>query len=196
MPTPRRPDGGHVRASDRDREQVAVELRAHCVDGRLTVEELEHRLDSVNAARTLGDLAEIVHDLPPTPVAAGTQVERRVRVGPPGVRPFTNRIVVPARRARTRALALELIAPALNARGYELTSQSPRQLVFERVGRPGWTIAVAFLMFPLGLFALAHKRQERVVISLERGGEERTIMVIHGSAPQRVRKPFATLTFG
>jgi ferric-dicitrate binding protein FerR (iron transport regulator) len=53
-----------LRASDRDRDRVVDELRAHGAEGRLTVEELEERVRRALAARTLGELAELTRDLP------------------------------------------------------------------------------------------------------------------------------------
>jgi fatty acid desaturase len=53
-----------LRASDGDRERVVDELRAHAADGRLTVEELEERVQQALAARTLGELADLTRDLP------------------------------------------------------------------------------------------------------------------------------------
>jgi hypothetical protein len=54
----------HLRASDVDRERVAAALREHCAVGRLTMAELDERLGQAYAARTLGDLAAVTHDLP------------------------------------------------------------------------------------------------------------------------------------
>lgn len=56
-----RPD---LRASDADRQQVADLLGAHAAAGRLTSAEFELRLDRAYAARTGGELAELVRDLP------------------------------------------------------------------------------------------------------------------------------------
>jgi hypothetical protein len=53
-----------VRASDGDRDRVVEELRAHAADGRLTMEELEERVQRALAARTLGELPELTRDLP------------------------------------------------------------------------------------------------------------------------------------
>jgi Domain of unknown function (DUF1707)/2TM domain len=53
-----------LRASDAEREQHAELLREHAAQGRLTVDELDQRLDRVFAARTLGELVPIVGDLP------------------------------------------------------------------------------------------------------------------------------------
>ena len=53
-----------LRASDTERERVAVALREHAQQGRLDVDELSERLDRVYAARTLGELAPLTADLP------------------------------------------------------------------------------------------------------------------------------------
>jgi uncharacterized protein DUF1707 len=53
-----------VRASDADRERVADALRRHHLDGRLDTDELQERLDRCYAARTTGDLAPLLADLP------------------------------------------------------------------------------------------------------------------------------------
>jgi len=81
-----------MRASDDDREKVAAELKIHCVEGRITLDELDKRIEGVMAARTIRDLAEFV---------------------------------VPASLDRTRDVALNTIAPALNGYGYELVSPRP-----------------------------------------------------------------------
>jgi hypothetical protein len=54
----------HIRAGDVDRERAADDLTGHCADGRLTLPELEARLDAVFRARTLGELAAVSRDLP------------------------------------------------------------------------------------------------------------------------------------
>jgi hypothetical protein len=56
-----------LRASDADREQLAGELRAHAVAGRIDTDELEERLEGTYAARTLGELDQLRRDLPATP---------------------------------------------------------------------------------------------------------------------------------
>lgn len=53
-----------LRVSDADRDQVAHVLGEHAAAGRLTPAELETRLTRAYAARTDGDLAELVRDLP------------------------------------------------------------------------------------------------------------------------------------
>jgi hypothetical protein len=53
-----------IRASDADRDRTAALLREHLAAGRLTTEEFGERLDQAYAARTLGELDELLADLP------------------------------------------------------------------------------------------------------------------------------------
>jgi hypothetical protein len=64
--SPAVPDPQHLRASDADRERVAEKLREAAGDGRLTMDELDERLDAVYAAKTYAELVPITHDLPDT----------------------------------------------------------------------------------------------------------------------------------
>jgi hypothetical protein len=57
----------HLRAGDEDRHAIAERLRDAAGDGRLSVEELEERLELVYAAKTLGELAPLTDDLPTDP---------------------------------------------------------------------------------------------------------------------------------
>ncbi len=56
--------GEDVRIGDRDRDQAADRLAAHAAAGRLSVEELEQRLEQVNAAVFSSDLRQLEADLP------------------------------------------------------------------------------------------------------------------------------------
>jgi uncharacterized protein DUF1707/cell wall-active antibiotic response 4TMS protein YvqF len=58
-----------MRASDADRESVANVLREAAGDGRLTMDELDERLDAVYAAKTYAELEPITQDLPETGAA-------------------------------------------------------------------------------------------------------------------------------
>jgi hypothetical protein len=58
--------GYNVRVGDADREATAAQLREHYADGRLTLEELNERLDQTFAAKTKADLNTVVRDLPQT----------------------------------------------------------------------------------------------------------------------------------
>ncbi|NDL59809.1 DUF1707 SHOCT-like domain-containing protein [Phytoactinopolyspora mesophila] len=62
-----------LRCSDVDRERVAEALRNAAGEGRLTLTELEERLDAAFKARTYGDLQPITRDLPegPYPMPGG-----------------------------------------------------------------------------------------------------------------------------
>jgi hypothetical protein len=53
-----------LRASHDDRDQVVEVLRVSAGDGRLTAEELDERLELAMNARTYGELAQLVADLP------------------------------------------------------------------------------------------------------------------------------------
>jgi hypothetical protein len=53
-----------MRVSNDDREKVAQVLHNAMAEGRLTVTELEERLDKVYEAKTFGDLEPLVRDLP------------------------------------------------------------------------------------------------------------------------------------
>ena len=72
----------HLRASDSDRTAVATALGEHMAAGRLTLAEYEERLTHVYETKTLGGLAALTADLPPTaasrpPAPAAPQVPAR-----------------------------------------------------------------------------------------------------------------------
>jgi hypothetical protein len=52
-----------MRASDRDRERAVALLRARCVEGYLSVETFEYRLDRVLGARSLAELRVLLADV-------------------------------------------------------------------------------------------------------------------------------------
>src|SRR4051812_15528915 len=53
-----------IRASDADRDRIAAALREHCAQGRISLDELEERLEVTYAAKTVGTLQEVTSDLP------------------------------------------------------------------------------------------------------------------------------------
>jgi len=53
-----------TRASDADRDRTTAALQEHLVAGRLTKDEFDERLGQVYAAKTLGELDEVMADLP------------------------------------------------------------------------------------------------------------------------------------
>jgi len=57
-------DRSKIRASDDDRDRTARLLREHHAVGRLTLEEFNDRLERTYDARTLGELDDLLADLP------------------------------------------------------------------------------------------------------------------------------------
>ncbi|QSB15537.1 DUF1707 domain-containing protein [Natronosporangium hydrolyticum] len=53
-----------MRAADVDRERFAARVRQALDEGRLTLDELDERLRHIYAAKTFGDLHQVVADLP------------------------------------------------------------------------------------------------------------------------------------
>jgi hypothetical protein len=53
-----------MRVGDAERDAAAADLGEHYTAGRLTIDELHERLESVFAAKTFGQLARIMSDLP------------------------------------------------------------------------------------------------------------------------------------
>jgi hypothetical protein len=79
---------------DAEREAVAAQLRDHYGDGRLTLDELNERLDRTFSAKTAGELGAVTTDLPRdsagwtpgTGVGAGTATSKLL-AGPQGAGP-------------------------------------------------------------------------------------------------------------
>ena len=72
-----------MRASDADRDRVMEILRIAAVDGRLTPDELDERLEAALSSRTLGELAVLSADLtagPSMPGAAMAPAEDVIRI--------------------------------------------------------------------------------------------------------------------
>jgi Domain of unknown function (DUF1707) len=65
-----------LRASDDDRDRLVEQLQLHAVAGRLSMEEYAERVDRVLVARTHGDLAAVVEDLPVESTVDGTPDHR------------------------------------------------------------------------------------------------------------------------
>lgn len=59
------PPGPHtLRIGDAERDAAAADLSEHYAAGRLTLDELNERLDAVFCAKTFGQLAKVMADLP------------------------------------------------------------------------------------------------------------------------------------
>ena len=68
-----------LRASHEDRDRVVELLRVSAGDGRLTAEELDERLELAMTARTYGELARLVADLPGEGAVASPAVAARAK---------------------------------------------------------------------------------------------------------------------
>jgi hypothetical protein len=55
----------NLRAADADRDLIAERLRVSHADGRLDADEFQERIDQCYKARTIGELEQLVGDLPP-----------------------------------------------------------------------------------------------------------------------------------
>ena len=68
------------RIADADRDRVLLDLREHCVAGRLTLEEFAERAEEVIAARTTDDLEAITRDLPSERAPAQPKLGSQTRI--------------------------------------------------------------------------------------------------------------------
>jgi hypothetical protein len=80
---PEERDIRELRASDHDRDRIAEVLRQAAGEGRLTLDELDERLEALYAAKTYGELEPITRDLPvgsppAVPVAADRPAAERI----------------------------------------------------------------------------------------------------------------------
>jgi hypothetical protein len=126
----RQPD---LRASDADRAQTIELLRRHHEAGRLTAEELDERIERVNAATTFGDLDASMANLP--------------RLLPP-LAPFTatvqERTPGAARQAFYRALFAYVV---INLSLIGIWAFSGRGAFWPIWVVLGWGLAMAFYAF-------------------------------------------------
>ena len=183
-----------LRAGDSDRAAVVGLLRAHHLEGRLTLEEFEQRVEQAHRAVTLIELGDLHSDLPERPARHPTVVARGDRRAPrvPGSFSFVERVELRVTPAVAREQAFEHIAPALARDGYEL-SVVGGALLFRRHWRPAWTILLAVFTFPIGLLALTHRNSDEVIVEIQEGPHGGTELIAHGVGPLSVRRAFASL---
>lgn len=122
-----------LRASEAERERVVDRLRHHAGEGRLDIEELEQRVEAAYGAKTRGELARLLEDLP----------EPRRRNGARG-----------AMALASTALALLPLAVAI-----AIFSLAPPGLSW--IGWPilGWWIFAGLPAAGFGLAACGHSRR-------------------------------------
>jgi uncharacterized protein DUF1707 len=183
-----------LRAGDSDRSAVVDLLRAHHLDGRLTVEEFEERVDAAQRAVTLLQLGELHEDLPELPPRRGKVVARSRRAPRiPGRLAFVERVQLDADPQLAREQAFAYIAPALARQGYDLRMVGGT-FTFRRRWRPGWTILVAIFTFPLGLIALTCQNEDEVTVEITPVAGGGTELLATGVGPLSVRRAFANLS--
>ena len=90
--------GGHLRASDSDRDQVSTVLSTAFAEGRLTREEYDDRVDHLLQAKTFDDLVGLTRDLvvvgTPSPAAtAAVPADRTYSIDPSGGTGEVDRLV-------------------------------------------------------------------------------------------------------
>jgi hypothetical protein len=78
-----------LRASDEDRDRTAGLLREHHALGRLNSDEFSERLDKTFAARTIGELEQLLKDLPRMDLyrLPDSELTRQPKQAQPAVRP-------------------------------------------------------------------------------------------------------------
>src|SRR6201995_4066941 len=79
------PGSSRIRASDADRDRVAALLQEHHAEGRLSAEEFSERLDIALHARTMGELDELLAELPHVD-------RRRYQIPDAGINPRPERL--------------------------------------------------------------------------------------------------------
>jgi hypothetical protein len=72
----------NVRAGDADREEIGERLRRHHAEGRLDAEEFQQRIDRCYQAKTIGELRQLVADLPRDPERRTGRPPLRSRIWP------------------------------------------------------------------------------------------------------------------
>jgi hypothetical protein len=72
----------NLRAADADREATSERLRRHHAEGRLDAEEFQERIDRCYQAKTVGELEQLLIDLPPEPTSERWLHLRRLRMIP------------------------------------------------------------------------------------------------------------------
>ena len=92
-------DRSLMRVSDSDREQAADVLREAAGHGRITMDELDERLELAYAAKTYADLAAVIRDLPAPAPTPGPGPAMAGRIGGTPRSTFSIAIMSGARRA-------------------------------------------------------------------------------------------------
>jgi hypothetical protein len=165
-------DRDDLRVGDPERDEVALALRDHWALGRLTIEELDRRLERVYAAATRADLRAVTVDLPTPegPPDADADATPRRRFFWPGVAPFHEERHLRAACPAAFTSALREMVPRMGTQGFHLEEELwPRRLRF---------------VSDSGLF---------LTVMFHPAGDGGTDVSAFGHAPRAIRKAFATL---
>ena len=120
-----------MKASDADRDAVLSDLSEHFQAGRLTAEEFEDRTGRALAARTWGELRDLMRDLPASP--AGPRLPVTAATGVPSQRPLGRAVLVPVAVLAGIAIAVALSAGTAHARWGFLWLLLPALLIARRM---------------------------------------------------------------
>ena len=78
------------------------------------------------------------------------------------------------------------MSPIFNGNGYRLRHKELYSLQYVRRYAPGWTMAVAILLFPIGLLALFAKNESTLFVNFETYGSG-TLVKIAGNTSRRTK---------
>jgi Domain of unknown function (DUF1707)/Domain of unknown function (DUF4190) len=134
---------GKMRAADADRDRVAELLNTAYVEGRLTKDEYDARLDSALSARTFADLDCVMIDLP-RPMSGGLIPAAASQVIPV---PTTNGLAI---ASLVCGLGQFVVGPPATIPAIVLGHMARRQI--QRTGQKGARLALVGLL--LGWFAV------------------------------------------
>jgi hypothetical protein len=173
-----------TRASDAERERIALQLRDAAAEGRMSTDELEERVAAAFDAVSHQELDALVRDLDTTrpPVLARASMPWF-----PGRWAFSEHFPAPRDIAAVHASVLKSLVPIFTRYGYELVERSDDRFVLRR-RQSSWPLFVF-----LGLLAALIPRDTDTVTIDMVATERSTTIVVQGYAPLGLRRAFARL---
>jgi hypothetical protein len=126
--TPGSYPSAQMKASDADRDAVLSDLSEHFQAGRLDAEEFEDRSGRALAARSWGELRDVLRDLP-----AGPRVPATASPGVPPQRPLGRTVLVPVAVLAVIGIAVAMSAGHAHARWGVLWLLFPILLIARRM---------------------------------------------------------------
>jgi hypothetical protein len=98
---------------------------------------------------------------------------------------------LPDGRERPRPEVVAAVRAVLEPAGYRLDDERDGALTFVRKVHPGWTIAVAIILFPVGLLALLVRRRRALTVHVD----ARSRLSLGGEVPPSLRRQLEGLRF-